>query len=236
MQRSSKSHYVPALGFRWLTPYYDAVVGATTRERTFKPALIQQARIRAGQQVLDLASGTGTLAIWIKQRHPLATVTGVDGDPAMLAMAVSKAQRAGVEVQFDQALSYDLPYRAAHFDRVLSSLFFHHLTWDNKQRTAQELFRVLKPGAELHVADWGYPTNACMRGLFLSVQLLDGFRNTQDNVSGKLCGLFEQAGFADVALRRTFSTMFGTLALYSAAKPLLDSPAGRALAGPIKKN
>lgn len=236
MRQSSDSDYVPALGVGWLTPYYDAVVGATTRERVFKQALIQQARISAGQQVLDLASGTGTLAIWMKQRHPLATVTGVDGDPAMRSMAARKAQRGNVEVQFDQALSYELPYPAAHFDRVLSSLFFHHLTWDNKQRTGRELFRVLKPGAELHVADWGYPSSACMRGLFLSIQLLDGFRNTHDNVSGKLIGLFEQAGFADVAQRRTFSTMFGTLALYSAAKPILDPPARRVLADSIKKN
>jgi hypothetical protein len=57
-----------------------------------------------------------------------------------------------------------------------------------------------------------------MRGLFLSVQLLDGFRNTQDNVSGRLIELFEQAGFADVAQRRTFSTIYGTMALYSAVK------------------
>lgn len=218
MKQPSKSEYVPALGFHRLTPYYDAVVSATTRERVIKRALIQQARIRAGHQVLDLASGTGTLAVWMKQRHPLATVTGVDGDPAMLSMAIHKAQRANVEVQFDQALSYDLPYPAAQFDRVLSSLFFHHLSWANKQRTARELFRVLRPGAELHVADWGYPTSAFMRGLFLSVQILDGFRNTQDNVSGRLIGLFEQAGFADVVQRRTFSTMFGTLALFSAVR------------------
>ncbi len=218
MQHASKSDYVPALSFHRLTPYYDAVVSATTREWVIKRALIQQARIRAGQQVLDLASGTGTLAVWMKQRHPLATVTGVDGDPAMLSMAIHKAQRANVEVQFDQALSYDLPYPAAQFDRVLSSLFFHHLTWANKQRTAREVFRVLRPGAEPHVADWGYPTNAFMRGLFLSVQILDGFRNTQDNVSGRLIGLFEQAGFADVVQRRTFSTMFGTLALFSAVR------------------
>ena len=218
MQQSSKPEYVPALSFNSLTPYYDAVVGTTTRERTFKHALIQQAGFKAGQQVLDLASGTGTLAIWVKQAQPQATVTGVDGDPAILSIATRKAQQAHVTVQFDHALSYSLPYPAAHFDRAVSSLFFHHLTWENKQRTAQELFRVLKPGAELHVADWGYPTNALMRGLFLSIQLLDGYKNTQDNVSGKLIELFQQAGFAEVAQRQTFSTIYGTMALYSAVK------------------
>lgn len=218
MSRPSKLEYVPALRFSWLTPYYDAVVGTTTRERSFKQALIQQADIKAGQHVLDLATGTGTLAIWVKQSQPLATVTGVDGDSAILSIATRKAENANVAVQFDHALSYSLPYPAAHFDRVLASLFFHHLTWENKQCTAQELFRVLKPGAELHVADWGYPTNVVMRGLFLSIQLLDGFKNTQDNVSGKLIELFQRAGFAEVAQRKTYSTIYGTMALYSAVK------------------
>ncbi len=219
MKQPSKSNYVPALGFHWLSPYYDAVVGATTRESMFKQALIDQARFEPGQRILDLASGTGTLTIWIKQSQPQANVTAVDGDPAILALASRKAQKANVAVQFDHALSYDLPYPEAHFDRVVSSLFFHHLSWENKQRTAQESFRVLKPGAELHVADWGPATNALMRGLFLLIQALDGFKNTQDNVSGKLVELFEQAGFVQVSQRQTFSTVYGTMALYSAVKP-----------------
>lgn len=219
MPPPSEPKYVPALGFHWLTPFYDVVVGATTRERSFKQALIKQAHFTPGQRVLDLASGTGTLAIWIKKYQPQASVTGVDGDPAILSLAAHKALKAGVSVQFDHALSYSLPYPASHFDRVVSSLFFHHLSWENKERTAQELIRVLKPGAELHVADWGLADNALMRGLFLFVQLLDGFKNTQDNVTGKLITLFEKAGFVEVTQRQTFSTIYGTMALYRAVKP-----------------
>jgi ubiquinone/menaquinone biosynthesis C-methylase UbiE len=214
-----KAGYVPALSFNWLTPYYDAVVGATTRERSFKQALIRQAGIEPGHQVLDLASGTGTLALWIKRSQLSANVTGVDGDPAIIAIAARKAQKAGLAVQFDNALSYALPYPAAHFDRIVSSLFFHHLSWENKQKTALELFRVMKPGAQLHVADWGLPDNRLMRALFLSIQLLDGFTNTRDNVAGRLVGLFQQAGFEQVTQRSSFSTVYGTMALYSAVKP-----------------
>ncbi len=219
MPTPTESRYVPALGFHWLTPYYDAVVGATTRERTFKEALIGQARFEPGQQVLDLACGTGTLAIWIKQYEPRAEVTGVDGDPQILSQASRKAREATVSIRFDCSMSYDLPYPAAHFDRVVSSLFFHHLSWENKERTVQELFRVLKPGASLHVADWGRAANAAMRGLFLIIQALDGFASTQDNVSGKLLSLFEKAGFAEVSQRQAFSTIYGTMALYSAIRP-----------------
>lgn len=211
--------YVPALRFHWLTPAYDAVVGATTRERAFKQALIRQADIRPGQQVLDLACGSGTLAIWLKQHEPQAHITGIDGDADILAIARRKAAKAGTDIALTQALSYDLPCPSEHFDRALSSLFFHHLSRADKRRTARELLRILKPGAELHVADWGRPTGALMRGLFLSIQMLDGWRNTQDNVEGRLPKIFTEAGFVDVAVRQNVNTVYGTLKLYSARKP-----------------
>ncbi|MDS4016068.1 MAG: class I SAM-dependent methyltransferase [Candidatus Accumulibacter sp.] len=149
--------YVPALGFHALTPFYDFIVGTTTRELTFKTALIAQAGISPRHTVLDLACGTGTLSIWAKQACPDADITGLDGDPAILAQARRKAERAGLAMRFDRAMSDALPYEDAHFDRVLSSLFFHHLEPEEKQRTASECFRVLRPGGEFHVADWGKP-------------------------------------------------------------------------------
>ena len=210
--------YVPALRFPWLTQYYDAVVGSTTRERTFKRALVAQARIAAGDHVLDLACGTATLALMAKRQQALATVTGIDGDPVILGIAAAKARNADVALKLDQGFSYSLPYATASFNRVLSSLFFHHLSLTDKQRTANEVFRVLKPGGEFHIADWGRPTNLLMRGLFFMIQLLDGFENTQDNVSGRLIEVFKRAGFKDVAEQQSFSTIFGTLSLYRATK------------------
>jgi len=56
--------YLPALRFNWLTPYYDSIAGLTTPERRFKQALIRQAQFVPGHRVLDLASGTGTLALY----------------------------------------------------------------------------------------------------------------------------------------------------------------------------
>jgi ubiquinone/menaquinone biosynthesis C-methylase UbiE len=219
MKKSSESEYIPALRFHWLTPYYDVVVSLTTREHTFKHALISQTNIKPDNRVLDLASGTGTLALWIKKHQPQAIVTGIDGDDNVLSLAIRKAHKESLSVKFEKALSYNLPFPDSHYDRVVSSLFFHHLSWADKVKTANEIYRVLKPGGEIHIADWGRSENSLMRGLFFFIQILDGFKNTQDNVTGKLIPLFEQSGFIEVKQKNTFSTMFGTMALYSAVKP-----------------
>ena len=104
------------------------------------------------------------------------------------------------------------------FHRVLSSLVFHHLTPEHKRQAAAEIYRVLKPGGELHVADWGRARNILMRGAFLMVQCLDGFATTTENVQGKLPDYFREAGFDFVRETGQFTTAFGTLSLYAAIK------------------
>lgn len=212
-------HYVPALRYEWLTRFYDPVIALTTRERAFRQALIQQANLSAGAEVLDVGCGTGTLAIWMKNAFPQASITGLDGDPEILAIARRKTAATGVDIRLEYGLSFDIPFPDATFDRVLSSLLFHHLTRQNKERTLQEVFRVLKPGGELHIADWGKAANSLMRALFHVVQILDGFETTEENVQGVLPQFMANAGFKRVSVQREINTLFGTLALYSADKP-----------------
>jgi len=216
---ASAPAYVPALGVHWLTPFYDLVAATFSRERSFKPVLIDQAAVEPEHRVLDLGAGTGTLAIWLKQHHPEAEIACLDIDADMLAKAAKKAGAAGTAIDFEQGSAFSLPYPPAHFHRIVSSLFFHHLTWEEKIKTAREMFRVLKPGGEIHIADWGRAANPLMRSVFYIVQIVDGFAVTRDNVAGRLITLYEEAGFIDVTERRTYSTLFGTLALYSAKKP-----------------
>lgn len=212
--------YVPALRFRWLTAIYDPLVALTTRERTFKNRLLSQAATQPGMRVLDLGCGTGTLAVQLKQRTPAAVIVGLDGDPDVLAIARRKAIRRGLAVEFQHGLSYELPFSEGTFDRVLSSLFFHHLLPAQKRRTLAEVFRVLCPGGELHVADWGRPSGWMMRVLSYSIQLLDGFANTADHIEGRLPQYYREAGFEAVELRSELPTPYGTMALYSARRPL----------------
>jgi len=150
--------------------------------------------------------------------QPRADITGVDGDPDILARARVKAATAEAELKFDESLSQHLAYADSSFDVVLSSLFFHHLDRENKLATLSEVRRVLKPGAELHIADWGKAANPLMRVLFLIVQMLDGFATTKDNVAGRLPEFLRASGFKEVEETQRFSTVLGTLALYRATR------------------
>jgi ubiquinone/menaquinone biosynthesis C-methylase UbiE len=212
-----ESGYLPALRFRSLTRVYDPAIRWTTREDTFKRRLLEQAALSDGHRVLDIGSGTGTLAIMAKQRVPGADVVGLDGDPEMVARASAKAERAGVEAAFDEGLSTELPYADETFDRVLSTLFFHHLTTGDKRRTIEEVTRVLKPGGELHVADWGRPSDPLMAVLSTPL-LLDGWQRLRANLAGRLPELFESHGLSEARQRGSVRTAFGTLALCSAVR------------------
>lgn len=217
--KTQDSKYVPALSYDWLTFLYDPVARLTTREMEFKSALIRQARIADGQRVLDLGCGSGTLAVAMKQSVPSCEVTGLDGDPAILQQAAVKAQRAGIEIRLDEGMSFAMAYAAASFDRVLSSLFFHHLTRENKLKTLAEIHRVLKPGGELHIADWGTPDNWMMQiGSFL-VQKFDGVETTADSFNGLLPDFIAQTGFVAVKETQHFNSLFGTIRLLRAGKP-----------------
>lgn len=207
-----------ALGFRWLTPLYDSLIHYFLREQAWKSALVSQAHIAEAGKILDLGCGTGTLVLNIKSQFPSVDIYGLDGDAEILEIARQKADQQLLSVTFNQGLSGALPYPDATFDRVMCSLMLHHLTYEQKLKTVQEVYRILKAGGEFHVGDWGKPQNALMRFAFLSVQLLDGFETTTDNVQGKLPQIFKDAGFVEVEQTEVFLTMFGTLALFKARK------------------
>ena len=210
--------FIPGAGFHWLTPLYDSLVVLTCRDHAVKGQLVAAAGLRAGQRVLDLGCGTGTLALRVKRACLGVEVSGIDADPRMLAAAVAKAKRAGGDVAFSRGFAESLPYADGAFDRVVSSLFFHHLSPPQKASALGEAHRVLAPGGELHVADWGRPSGLLFRLLFVSIRLLDGWENTRAHALGELPALIAASGFGDVRIGERFSTVFGTLELLSARR------------------
>lgn len=217
-----QERYVPALRFRCLTRAYDPVVRFTTREHKFKGRLLTQLDPRAGERILDLGCGTGTLSIQIKQAQAGCDVVGLDGDPEVLSRARAKAKEAGAEVSFDLGFSTDLPYADGEFDAVVSSLFFHHLDSASKVSTAEEIARVLHPDGELHVADWGRAHNPLGRAVFLLVRALDGFENTCENAAGGLPSIFASNGLDRVTEVDRITTPLGAMVLLNGIRPAAE--------------
>ena len=83
----------------------------------------------------------------------------------------------------------------------------HHLKTPDKEKTAREIYRILKPAGQLHVIDFGKPRTfyGKLVGLFLH-----GFEEANDNIDGRLPEIFEQAGLR-VREAGEFMTFFGSL-------------------------
>ena len=212
-QASGKKRYIPALSFRWLTPLYDPLLKWVMREETFKQRLIQHANIRPGMKVLDLGCGTGTLTIMLKKIHPNAQVTGVDGDPDVLKIALDKSR--GSDIQWDEGLASSLPYPYSTFDRVVTSLVIHHLITDDKRLAFKEIHRVLKPDGELYVLDFGAPHSSTTRFMTTYMRRLE---EAADNFDGLIPRFVAEAGFGSIKEAENFVTVFGPLSIIQAMK------------------
>lgn len=210
----TNEEYIPALSYRFLTPFYDFIQKYIVRDIRYKAMLITQANIQPGHHVLDLGCGTGTLAIMAKQTQPAAEVTGLDADPDMLRVARYKSAQLNAPVKFDVGFADKLPYPDASFDRVLSSIMIHHLKTPEKIRAAREVYRVLKPGGQLHIIDFGKPVT--WYGKILG-PLLHRFEEANDNIDGKLPEIFGAPGLK-TEIVGNFWTFFGDQAFLRGEK------------------
>jgi len=100
----------------------------------------------------------------------------------------------------------------------VSTLFFHHLADAAKRDSAEEVWRVLRPGGRVVIADWGRPQDPLMRVAFLPVQLLDGFSNTGGNVAGALPGVLAGAGLDEVDVTDRIRSPLGTIEILAARR------------------
>jgi len=220
MMKTAPAPYKPALRWNGLTRFYDRIMTLTMREDYFRMLLLDPIRQHKPRYVLDVGCGTGTQALLLHRLFPRASVFGLDGDATVLELARQKHAQAGWPVTLDQGLSTALPYPDQSMDIVTCSLLLHHLSDADKEQSIREMFRVLTPAGALALADWGKPANDAMRFLFYGLQLFDGFDTTAANVRGLLPNMLYNGGFRQITQTGQVNTLFGTLNLHYAIRPL----------------
>jgi ubiquinone/menaquinone biosynthesis C-methylase UbiE len=143
-------------GWRYdLSAWFFDTVWFRGQWRAFRQQTITLARLRPGEEVLDVGCGTGTLALDAARRvGPSGKVAGIDPSAVQIARAQAKAAKFGPSVEFQTGVIEELPFPDASFDVVLSTLMMHHLPAPLKRQGLAEIARVLKPGGRLVIGDF----------------------------------------------------------------------------------
>lgn len=148
--------------FSELAPGYDRANAWLSAgvHRHWRRRLVEPLPVGFSGRVLDLATGTGDVALALRARvGPAAEIVGADFAEPMLEIARRKA--AGVGVTFRTADAHDLPFEAGCFDFVM--IAFGLRNFEDPARGLAEVRRVLRPGGRLLVLEFGRAPGALGR-------------------------------------------------------------------------
>ena len=112
--------------------------------------LVRHAGVQPGHRVLDVACGTGVVAVTAARQG--ATVTGLDLTPELLARALENAAIGGLTIDWHEGDAEALPFSDASFDVVVSQ--FGHMFAPRPAVVVAEMLRVLRPGGTIAFATW----------------------------------------------------------------------------------
>lgn len=212
--------YTPPAGHHFLTPFYDFGVKLSTREGVWRNALVELMSPKDEDILLDIGAGTGSLAVYLAQRNAATRYFGIDPDRHSVAIARTKAHRAGIEAEFahklfaaDAVAGWPAPSLAT------LCLVLHQVPLDEKLRLLREIHTVLQPNGRVYIADYSEQRSWLMRTLFrATIQKLDGKADTQPNADGVLIPLMIEAGFSDVRELRQLNTVTGSISILYGVK------------------
>ena len=164
--------------FTRIAPRYDWFnrLASLGLDQGWRAQAIERGTITPGQQVLDVCTGTGDLAVLCTQYQQQAgTVVGMDMNGAMLTHAQRKQRALGLTIGWIQGEAESLPFSEGTFDRVVIGFSTRNLT--HLMGGLREMVRVLRPQGRLVILETGYPANPVLRAayqtfLFTGVRLI----------------------------------------------------------------
>jgi ubiquinone/menaquinone biosynthesis C-methylase UbiE len=150
-------------------------------------------------RVLDIGTGTGAMAIAIKESIPAAEVHAVDPSEPMLDAARMNGVRAGTVVHFRSGWAQSLPFADDEFDAVAFAAVLHHIPSAQRDVAMSEARRVLRPGGRVLIVEL-VPAR-----LVAGIVPLHRYGLDLDD-----CGrLLRATGFGDVRVGRLTRVLFG---------------------------
>lgn len=159
MQPASSTAVAPGSGamFDRIARRYDLLnrILSLGLDRRWRRGAAAALALGPGARVLDLACGTGDLALAILARHPDAQVVGVDPSRAMLDIAGAKAARRGARLELEVGIAEELPFADGTFAGV--SIAFGLRNVPDRARGLAEMARVTRPGGRVVVLELGEP-------------------------------------------------------------------------------
>jgi ubiquinone/menaquinone biosynthesis C-methylase UbiE len=198
---------------RWAWAY-DLTIGLLGRRgRRLRVMFADELQLRPGDRVLDVGCGTGRLAMVFGDRvDPGGSVDGIDAAAEMIKRATARARKRGIPVTFQVARAQQLPFPDATFDAVACILALHHVADDDQLTAVQEMYRVLKPGGRLLIAEFAKAPRFPHRGL-------RQLRSVAGNMVDKALQLAVASGFTDATPGDTNHSWLGKITAHKHPVP-----------------
>lgn len=221
--------------FDAIAPAYDFMNRAMTLgiDRLWRAKAVRMVRAEKPRRILDVATGTGDLALELARKIPEAEITGVDLSEGMIAVGREKIARAGLDgrITLRAADCLDLPFGDGEFDCV--TVGYGVRNFANLEAGYREMLRVLRPGGTLCVIELSEPVNPIVRPLYrlytrgvipivgrLVSKDTRAYRYLPESIAAvasreRMCELMSRAGFRSARYR---ALTFGVCCIYLATR------------------
>jgi demethylmenaquinone methyltransferase/2-methoxy-6-polyprenyl-1,4-benzoquinol methylase len=131
-------------------------------DQRWRNKTVDALELKPGGRVLDLATGTGDLALKVLRRHPQTSVVGVDPSVGMLEVGRRKVAEAGLGAQCELQVgdAQELPFPAGSFDGVCIAFGIRNVP--DRKRALREMGRVTKPDGRIAILELSEPQGGIM--------------------------------------------------------------------------